>query len=143
MDRILRILIIVLAIVAIASIPAIHVLEMSAAPEPALGPEVITSNDSVVYFFYSLECQHCRNVEPFIENISEKYPGVDIRRLEISGNATNRQIYTQVNAAAGISSPQGIPEIVIGNVTLIGDKEIPEKLEAYVRAIEMQGSPAQ
>jgi hypothetical protein len=71
-----------------------------------------------------------------MENISEKYPDVDIRKLEVWYNQTNQQVYAQVNAQAGISTPPGVPEIVIGKTVLVGEVDIPAKMEAYVQAIE-------
>ena len=56
--------------------------------------------------------------------------------LEVWYNQSNQQVYTQVNAQAGISTPPGVPEIVIGKTVLVGDKDIPTKLEGYLQAIE-------
>jgi len=41
-----------------------------------------------------------------------------------------------MNAAAGISSPPGVPEVIVGKVVLVGEKDIPAKLESLVQAIE-------
>jgi|GEM_PF-4772131 len=97
---------------------------------PLVTPAPVLSNDPrAVWFFYGEECSHCHEVMLFIDSMAEKYPGVPIHRLEIYHNATNQQIYSAVNAVAGIPSPQGVPEVVIGNVTLIGAKEIREEME--------------
>jgi thiol-disulfide isomerase/thioredoxin len=110
---------------------------VTAAPNTATSSApALTADDSVVYFFYGEECPHCKKIEPFIDNLSKKYPDVEIQKLEIWHNQTNAQIYTSVNAAAGITSPSGVPEIVVGKVVLVGEVEIPQKLEAYVQAIE-------
>jgi thiol-disulfide isomerase/thioredoxin len=143
MDKIIKIFIAVFAIIAVASVAVL--LTTHSTTETASAPIVtVTGSDSTVYFFYGEECPHCKKIEPFIDNITKKYPDVDIRRLEIWHNQTNEQIYNSVNAAAGITSPSGVPEIVIGNVVLVGEVEIPQKLEAYVQAIEKKKvNPAQ
>lgn len=46
-----------------------------------------------------------------------------------AGGTEGQQIYSAVNAAAGISSPSGVPEVVIRNVTLVGEKEISKKMQ--------------
>jgi thiol-disulfide isomerase/thioredoxin len=101
-------------------------------------PTTISSsvNDSIVYYFYGQGCPHCAKVEPFMENMTKEYPDVDIRMLEVWYNQTNQQIYTQVNTQAGISTPPGVPEIVIGKTVLVGEVDIPAKLEGYLQAIE-------
>lgn len=136
MDKIIKIFIAVFAIIAVLAVVFVLAPGIAGTTTAASSAPAITTDDSTVYFFYGEECPHCKNVEPFIDNITRKYPDIDIRRLEIWHNATNGQIYNSVNAAAGISSPSGVPEIVIGNVVLVGEKEIPDKLEACVQALE-------
>jgi thiol-disulfide isomerase/thioredoxin len=86
-----------------------------------------------VYFFYGEECPHCHNVMPFIQNLSEKYPEIDFRILEVWHNETNRALFAALNQELGIQQ-SGVPEvIVIGNTTpLIGDRDIPLYLEGAI-----------
>jgi thiol-disulfide isomerase/thioredoxin len=143
MDKIIKIFIAVFAIIAVASV-AVLLATHSTTETASASSVAVTGSDSTVYFFYGEECPHCQKIEPFIDNLSIKYPDVEIRKLEIWHNQTNQQIYTSVNAAAGVTSPSGVPEIVIGKVVLVGEIEIPQKLEAYVQAIEKKKvNPAQ
>ncbi|HVP95770.1 thioredoxin family protein [Methanoregula sp.] len=132
MDRIIKFVVALFVIIAAASVASL--VFAAQGTTPAATPSV--ANDSIVYYFYGQGCPHCAAIEPFMENMTKKYPDVDIRMLEVWYNQTNQQTYTQVNAAAGISSPQGVPEVVIGKTVLIGQLEIPDKLEGYLRAIE-------
>jgi thiol-disulfide isomerase/thioredoxin len=109
-------------------------LVFAASPAPSSPSSGV--NDSIVYYFYGNGCPHCAAVEPFMENMTKKYPDVDIRMLEVWYNQTNQQIDDQVNAEAGITSPPGVPEIVIGKTVLVGEVDIPAKLEGYLQAIE-------
>ncbi len=138
MDKIIKIIIGLFVIVAIASLAVVLVQGTTEKAATPSGATVV--NESTVYFFYGEECPHCKNVEPFIDNLTKKYPDVDIRRLEVWHNQTNQQIYSTVNAGAGISSPSGVPEVVIGKIVLVGEVEIPAKLEAYVQAIEKKSN---
>ena len=70
---------------------------------------------------------------PFMDNITQKYPDANIQFLEVWHNQTNQEIYTQANAAAGISTPPGVPEVVIGKTVLVGERDIPDRLEALVQ----------
>jgi thiol-disulfide isomerase/thioredoxin len=84
-----------------------------------------------VYFFYGEECPHCHNVMPFIQNLSKKYPDVDFRILETWHNETNQALSLSLHQKLGIPSA-GVPEIIIGNVSLVGDRDIPARLESVI-----------
>jgi hypothetical protein len=68
---------------------------------------------------------------PFIESLKQKYPGVDFQSLETWHNTTNQALSVSLNQKLGVESA-GVPEVIVGNVVLIGDKEIPAKLEAAI-----------
>jgi glutaredoxin len=88
---------------------------------------------TTIYYFYGAECPHCHNIKPFMDNITQKYPEANIQVLEVWHNQTNQDIYSKANAAAGLSTPPGVPEIVLGRTVLVGEKDIPDKLEALVQ----------
>jgi thiol-disulfide isomerase/thioredoxin len=126
MDKTLKIVGVVLAVVVVASIGILIY------GTPAQKDNGIAATDTI-YFFYGEECPHCHNIMPFIENMSRKYPGAGIQVLEVWHNETNNQIYTRANAAAGLSKTPGVPEVIIGNVVLIGEVQIPDRLEALIQ----------
>ena len=133
MDKLIKIIVTLFVVIAAASVAYIVYVTPSV---PAATPSSANASDNIVYYFYGQGCPHCAAIEPFMENMTQKYPDVDIRKLEVWYNTTNEQIYEQVNAAAGVSSPSGVPEIVIGKVVLVGQQDIPDKLEGYLQAIE-------
>lgn len=145
MDKIIKIFIAVFAVIAVATVAFISLSSGNAAATPATTAVAVDPGDgSTVYFFYGEECPHCKNVEPFIDNLTIKYPDVAIERLEVWHNQTNEQIYSAMNAAAGVSSAPGVPEVIVGKVVLVGEKDIPAKLESLVQAIEKKKlNPAQ
>jgi thiol-disulfide isomerase/thioredoxin len=101
---------------------------------PALsGNEVSDAGKVTVFFFYGEECPHCHNVMPFIQNLTDKYPDVDLQILETWHNETNLAFSNSLNEKLGIQNP-GVPEvIVVGNNTpLIGDRDIPAYLEGVI-----------
>jgi hypothetical protein len=68
---------------------------------------------------------------PLVTNLSIHYPDAHIQILEIWHNTANNELYTKVNGQLGIAPP-GVPEVVIGDKVLVGDREIPEKLEQLI-----------
>ena len=82
-------------------------------------------------YFYSDSCSHCENVKPVIANISSRYPDLNLTRLEISQNASNRQQFNDMSSRYGITNP-GTPTIFIGNTVLIGEGEIKNQFEAAI-----------
>ena len=92
----------------------------------------INPNGNVtVYFFYGEECAHCHKIMPFMQSLKQKYPNVDILLLEIWHNKTNQALSTTLNRELKVSS-SGVPEAIVGDVVLIGEKDIPEKLEQAI-----------
>ncbi|MEI7856535.1 MAG: hypothetical protein WCH85_03420 [Methanomicrobiales archaeon] len=96
-----------------------------------------------VYFFYGEECPHCHVVLPMVRSLKEKYPGVDFQILEIWHNPTNQALSDSLNQKLGVKGA-GVPEVIVGSVVLIGDKDIPEKLEsAIIGELKKTGSDGQ
>jgi thiol-disulfide isomerase/thioredoxin len=89
-------------------------------------PKVLT-----VYFFYGEECPYCHNVMPFIQGIIDKYPNVDVQKLEIWHNQTNHDLSTKMLTELGQTN-MGVPLVIVGNITLVGGKEIPDQLEGII-----------
>jgi ABC-type glycerol-3-phosphate transport system substrate-binding protein len=122
MDKTIKIVAAILAVVVVASMAVLF------SGTPAQKETAPTT----LYFFYGEECPHCHNVMPFINNMTKKYPDVDIRLLEIWHNETNQQIYQQAFIDAG-ATPAGVPAVVFGKSVLIGEREIPAKLEGLIQ----------
>lgn len=125
MDKIIKIAIAILAVVVVASMAFIFTGTMAT-------PGTERGDFTTIYFFYGEECPHCHNIMPFVENMTGKYPDADIRILEVWHNKTNQQIYQKANSAAGVKQP-GVPEVVSGKTILVGEVEIPAKLEGLIQ----------
>jgi len=84
-----------------------------------------------IYFFYGEDCPHCKEVTIVIEEIEEKYPELEVHKLEISYNATNSELF---NAFIQAYNPPAvdIPAVFIGNHSLIGYELTKEKLETEI-----------
>jgi len=90
------------------------------------------SGNVTVYYFYGEECPHCQAVMPLVINLSKKYPDVEFHILEIWHNQKNYGIYSEINAKMK-NSYGGIPEAIVGNTLLFGERDIPNWLEAAIQ----------
>jgi thiol-disulfide isomerase/thioredoxin len=84
-----------------------------------------------VYFFYGEECPHCHDIMPFMDSLPAKYPDVNFQKLETWHNQTNQQLSESMNKRLGISQP-GVPEVIVGDVVLVGSRDIPARLDAAI-----------
>jgi thiol-disulfide isomerase/thioredoxin len=130
MDKTIKITIFVLVLMILGGIILFGSPFMKSPPGPS-GNEVSDAGKITVFFFYGEECPHCHNVMPFIRNLSAKYPEVDLRMLETWHNETNLALSNSLNQKLDIQSP-GVPEVIVGNNALIGDKDIPARLEGLI-----------
>lgn len=131
MDKILKICGALVIVVVIGCLAVFAGGILNQKPAEVTPLTAATSGNPIVYFFYGEECPHCHAVMPFINNLTKKYPEVNFQILETWHNQTNQDLSTAVNNEIGISSP-GVPEVVIGRTVLVGEKDIPAKLEGLI-----------
>jgi len=105
---------------------------LSASPTTSTLTAMPDNSSVTVYFFYGAECPHCHAVMPFINNLTKKYPQVNFQLLETWHNETNQALSSKINAQLGVKDP-GVPEVVVGSTVLIGDVDIPAKLEMLIQ----------
>jgi cytochrome c biogenesis protein CcdA len=82
-------------------------------------------------YFYGEDCSHCKDVEVVIEELEEKYPGLEVHKFEMSYNTTNSELF---NAFIQAYNPQAveIPVVFIGNKSLLGYGLTKGKLEKEI-----------
>jgi len=97
-------------------------------------PGTSPSSESVrvTYFFYGEECDHCHDVMPFIINMSRKYPEANITILEIWDNESNQETVADVHVKLN-KKFVGVPEVVIGDVVLLGTQDIEKNMEQEIQ----------
>jgi thiol-disulfide isomerase/thioredoxin len=98
----------------------------------AHGPETGSGNVTV-YYFYGTECPHCHNVTPYIESLRDKHPDVSFQILEIWHNDTNGALHKLLNHKLGLEAT-GVPQVIVGNVSLLGEDKIHAGLEKAILA---------
>lgn len=87
----------------------------------------------IFYFFHSENCPHCIHAKPFIEKLEKKYPGVAFKKMEVSRNLDNRNVYKSKVLKLKISEA-GVPLFVINKDYIIGfNKSYEKKIEAMIK----------
>jgi len=88
----------------------------------------------VFYFFHSENCPHCVHAKPFIEKLEKKYPQVAFKKMEVSRNLNNRDIYKEKVLKLKIEKA-GVPLFVINKKYVIGfNKSYEKKIEEIIKS---------
>ena len=77
--------------------------------EPALAGEPTT-----VYFFWGDGCPHCAEEKPFLEQMEEKYPELEVEMFEVWNNQENGELFQKM-ASAYNTQARGVPATFIGD----------------------------
>jgi cytochrome c biogenesis protein CcdA/thiol-disulfide isomerase/thioredoxin len=89
------------------------------------------SSGVTVWYFYGDGCEFCKNSTPYVQSMRQKYPDVSFQILEVWYNPANNATLTAMNQRLG-QQRFGVPEVFVGDVILLGDKEINAKLESTI-----------
>jgi thiol-disulfide isomerase/thioredoxin len=54
---------------------------------------VAVKDQTTVYFFYGQGCPHCADEKPFLDELEQKYPNLEIKRYEVWGNLENQKLF--------------------------------------------------
>ncbi|MFW5991318.1 MAG: TlpA family protein disulfide reductase [Candidatus Nanoarchaeia archaeon] len=93
-----------------------------------------TSGEKVtVYFFWGEGCPHCATEKPFLEELENKYPEVEVKMFETYNDPENVQKFQKVAQAYGTNA-RGVPATFIGEEYWEGYSEsIGEEIEAKIK----------
>lgn len=80
------------------------------------------SKQTEIYFFYSKNCTHCKNVEPKLDALAAKYPEISLQKFEVYYDAENRKLFQKLSSIFG-EPIQSVPTIIINNQVYIGESD--------------------
>ncbi|MFH1592435.1 MAG: cytochrome c biogenesis protein CcdA [Candidatus Woesearchaeota archaeon] len=81
---------------------------------------IVSAEEEVTaYYFYGAGCPHCAKMTLFLNELQEKYPSLDIQKLETYSNQENRELFEQMSQAYGVGI-QGVPTIFIDEKVING-----------------------
>lgn len=106
---------------------------------PASGSDKI-----IIYFFWSEGCPHCKAEKVFLDKIKNKYPGLEIKSLDVRQNSENAMLFSQLSDAYGIKV-KGVPTTFIGDSEPVAgftnEKTSGREIEDRIRFCSEQGCP--
>jgi len=87
----------------------------------------------IIYMFWGDGCPHCAEAEPFLIELAERYPNVELRFYEVWYNDNNLDMLMNMGARYGFE-PGAVPTIFLGdkNWTGFGDT-IAAEIESAVQ----------
>jgi thiol-disulfide isomerase/thioredoxin len=95
----------------------------------------------VIYFFWGDGCPHCAAAKPFLAELAQRYPGVEVRAYEVWYSEENRALFLRMATAHGFE-PSAVPTIFIGDQYWVGFAEqLAGPIEAAVAACAANGCP--
>jgi len=141
-------LIIPAAVIMLALLGAVYLVvgsvSVSATPSqqdmPIVSPSSGPAPAVQAYYFYGDGCVHCANVKPYLVELSNKYPNLDLIQLEVYHNATNQNLFSRFQQMYGINS-SGVPTLVIGNRVLVGETRIRDNAELIILQLLQNPAP--
>jgi len=75
--------------------------------------------DKTVYFFYSLDCPHCKFEKSFIEQLEKDYPEIVLEGYEVKYNSKNREYFFE--KLDQLNKPyKGVPTTIVGDQIIYG-----------------------
>ncbi|NPV77374.1 MAG: glutaredoxin family protein [Anaerolineae bacterium] len=81
--------------------------------------ESSAQNQVIIYFFWGDGCPHCAAAKPFLEELVNKHPGVELRSFEVWNVPENQQLLFDMADKFGFK-PSGVPTIFIGDQYWVG-----------------------
>lgn len=95
---------------------------------PLFTPAVPAQSAGALYYFYSADCPHCREVTPIIEELETTHLNVTVKKFEIGYNETNSELFNTFIQAYNPPKVE-IPAVFIGRSALFGPEVTKARLE--------------
>lgn len=102
-----------------------------------LMPEAVFASSKInLYFFHGSTCPHCYDAKDYLNEITDKYPDLEIIGYEVWEDEENAKLWQQVKDVLN-SDSKGVPFIVVGErfLTGFGDyrkQDIKNAIDYYV-----------
>jgi cytochrome c biogenesis protein CcdA/glutaredoxin len=81
--------------------------------------KTLALNKVTIYFFWGQGCPHCAQEKPFLEELKQKYPQLEVKEFEVYYSKENQELFQKV-AQAYKTQAQGVPTTFIGKDFLVG-----------------------
>jgi thiol-disulfide isomerase/thioredoxin len=91
-----------------------------------------------MYFFWGNGCPHCEEMKPFIQQMQNTYPQLNVKSLETFKDPANNQLFNAM-AKAYNKTAEGVPGTFIGEQMFEGyakgvtDKQVTAAIESCIK----------
>ncbi len=72
-----------------------------------------------LYYFWSRYCPHCREAKPFIENLTHKYPWLNLHSYDLVGNRSNQEFFLDMAERLG-QTAKSVPAFIYCGQMMVG-----------------------
>ncbi|MEM4736624.1 MAG: hypothetical protein QXD41_02015 [Nitrososphaeria archaeon] len=72
-----------------------------------------------IYLFWGEGCPFCAREKPFLEEMKEKYPQLEIKEFEVYHSEQNQELFRKISQAYN-TQPSGLPTTFIGTKVIVG-----------------------
>lgn len=95
----------------------------------------------VIYFYWGDGCPHCAEAKPFLQQLTEEHPNVEVRAYEVWYVEENREHFWRMASAYGFE-PSGVPTIFLGEHFWVGyGDQVASQLVAQVERCSQTACP--
>ncbi len=86
-----------------------------------------------MFVFWGEGCPHCDEQKPFLRELEQRYPELEIREFEVFRTDAHHQLFIALSVAHGIE-PGSVPTAFVGGGAWVGDgPQIRREMEATIR----------
>jgi thiol-disulfide isomerase/thioredoxin len=95
----------------------------------------------VIYFYWGEGCPHCAEAKPFLAELQQRYPQIELRSFEVWNNPDNQNKW-QLMAQSYGTEAKYVPTIFIGEKYWVGfSEQIASEIDSQVSACALAACP--
>jgi thiol-disulfide isomerase/thioredoxin len=115
----------------------IFVSGLGSSPVRARAP--VASDKVILYLFWGNGCPHCAEERPFLVDLGQRYPQLEVRAYEVWYHADNMALFQKMGQAFGYD-PKSVPGTYLGGQHWDGfDAAISQEIESAVQSCLQTG----
>jgi cytochrome c biogenesis protein CcdA/thiol-disulfide isomerase/thioredoxin len=97
-------------------------------------PIASSSEEAVLWYFWTAECPVCRRAAPWLEKLEENHPGLMVRRVDVARDLAGRALFFRMMEERG-GQPSAVPTFILEDEVWVGfTPSLADDVEAAVRA---------
>lgn len=109
-----------------------------ALPTDGMASTIDTRGEVTLYFFWGKGCPHCAKAKPFLDDLRQRHPGLQVCDYEVLSNRKNVETLMTMARERGFEAT-GVPVFIIGKHVIAGFSE--EKARAIERQVSALLAP--